>query len=238
MPRVSTVTLLLHGAGSCPETAYDLLAPVIAEGSSGVALDARGGGETVTRLLAQAVDSYERDGHQVVRVAGISLGAHAAGLWSAQTQHPAELVLVMPAWTGRADDVAAATVVAAGEVYRLGSHAVLDRLHADPRTRDDWVLEELERGWSTYDDPALVAVLRAAGTSRAPSTDQLAQLAVPAAVVALADDPMHPVRVAREWVDALPHAALRVVPRTVPADDRGALGRAGAEALEGLSGSR
>lgn len=235
---MSTVTLLLHGAGSCPGTAYDLLAPAVADGSSAVALDARGGVETALRVLAEAVDTHERKGDRVARVAGISLGAHAAAVWSARTQHPAELALVMPAWTGECDDVAAATLVAASEIYRFGSRAVLDRLRADPSTGDDWVLEELERGWSTYDDPTLIAVLRAAGTSRAPGIDQLSALRVPTAVVALADDPLHPAAVAREWAYAVPNSALRVIPRTAPARDRGALGRAAAEALEVLSGSR
>lgn len=235
---MSTVTLLLHGAGSCPQTAYALLSPAVAVGSRAVTLDARGGIETVVGRLSDAVASHEADGERVVRVAGISLGAHAAALWSVRSQHRAELVLVMPAWTGHPDDVAAATLVAASEIHRLGSRAVLDRLRDDPSTAHDWVREELERGWSTYDDASLVAALRAAGTSRAPTVDQLSALTVPTAVVALADDPLHPVRVAREWAAALPSSALRVVPRGAPADQRGALGRAAALALDGLSGSR
>jgi hypothetical protein len=238
MPRVSTVTLLLHGAGSCPATAYALLEPAVAPGSRAVCVDARGTVAQVEARLADAVGWHRQDGDEVVRVAGISLGAHAVASWASHIRTMIDLVLVMPAWTGAPDAVAAATAAAADEIERLGVRAVLDRLRADPATSGDWVLDELGRGWATYDDAALVASLREAGSSPAPTFDELHAVRARTAVVALADDPLHPDRVARAWAGAITCAAIRVVPRTAPATDRGALGRAGAEALEALSGSR
>jgi hypothetical protein len=238
MPRVSTLTLLLHGAGSCPETAYDLLSPVVAPGSRAETVDARGSVDAVATRLADTVLGREQEGHEVVRVAGISLGAHAAALWAARSATDVELVLVMPAWTGEPGPVAAATLSAADEVERLGSRTVLARLRTDPSTAHDWVLDELERGWSGYDDSTLVTTLRAAGTSPGPTLDELRSIIAPAAVVGLADDPLHPEQVARDWASVLPLGRLTVVARTAPATDRGALGRAAAQVLTRLSGSR
>jgi pimeloyl-ACP methyl ester carboxylesterase len=238
MPRVSTVTLLLHGAGSCAATADALLAPSLAPGSRPVHVDSTGDVETLVARIAETVVEVRMTGGEVVRVAGVSLGAHAAAMWAARTREPVDLVLVMPAWTGPPEEVAAATMTAAAEVEQVGAQAVLDRLRSDASVAEDWVLDELARGWSTYADDGLAAALRAAGSSAAPTLDDLGRVTGRAAVVALADDPLHPEQVARDWARALPNAALRVVARRVPDDDRGALGRAAADALEELSGSR
>jgi hypothetical protein len=238
MPRVSTVTLLLHGAGSCPETADALLAPAVARGSRPVHVDSAADVETLVARIAARVAEIRGSGGDVVRVAGISLGAHASALWAARSGDPVDLVLVMPAWTGAPDAIAAATLTAAAEVEEIGARAVLDRLRADPAIADDWVLDELARGWSTYTDDALATTLRAAGTSAAPTLQELGRITGRAALVALADDPLHPEQVAWDWARALPGSALRVVGRRVPDHDRGALGRAGAEVLGELSGSR
>ena len=81
---MSTLTLLLHGAGSCPGTAYDLLSPAVAPGSRAETVDARGSVDEVATRLADTVLRRGHEGHEVVRVAGISLGAHAAALWAAR----------------------------------------------------------------------------------------------------------------------------------------------------------
>ena len=235
---MSTVTLLLHGAGSCPETARRLLTPAVAPGSVADAIDARGSAETVARRLASVVEEHRRRGIGVARVAGISLGAHAAALWASRTGATIELALVMPAWTGAPNNVAAATAGTADEVGRLGARRVLDRLRADPGLTGDWVLDELERGWASYDDISLVVALRAAAASIGPTLDELRAVAGPVAVVALRDDPLHPESIARAWAESLPTASLQVVPRMEPAHDRGALGHAAVRAFAELSGSR
>ncbi|MFN8167293.1 MAG: hypothetical protein U0S36_00770 [Candidatus Nanopelagicales bacterium] len=235
---MSTVTVLLHGAGSCPPTALALLGPAVASGSRAVAMPTSGDVERAVADLDALVAGLRAAGEHPLRVGGISLGAHAAALWAARTGAAVELVLAMPAWTGAPDHVAALTAAAADDVEDHGVAAVLARLDADPATAGDWVLEELRRGWTSYAEDDLVRTLRAAGRSPGPATDDLAALRGPVAVVALADDPLHPETVARRWAEAVPDSGLAVVGRHEPAGDRGALGRAGAGALERLSGSR
>ena len=189
---------------------------------------------------AEELDDLAR-GHEVVLAAGISLGAHALVAAWAGADRTAPLVLVMPAWTGAPGQVAGATAAAADDLALRGRDAVLASLATDPRTRDDWVREELAAAWSAYDDGTLVAALRAASTSPGPTSDQLARVRSPTALVALADDPLHPEAVAREWALTIPRAVLRVVARRAPDHARDALGTAAAEALEellGVSGSR
>lgn len=225
--------LLAHGAGSSPEVVRRLLAPCLPDDAVVVAPLLLGGAHGSADLLAAAADERE-----VVLAAGISMGAHALALLAARTGATWPIVAAMPAWTGTPGDVAAATAVAADELERVGSAAVLDALAADPLTRDDWVREELAAGWAAYDDDSLVAALRAGASSAAPTIADLATLRSPTAVVALADDPLHPASVALEWARSVPRAALRTVERHAPRYDRAALGRAAADALAELSGSR
>lgn len=225
--------LLAHGAGSSPDVVRRLLAPCLPDDAVVVVPLLVGGAEDSARVLADLAA-----GREVVLGAGISMGAHALALLAARTGSTWPLVAAMPAWTGAPGDVAAATAVAADELERVGRAAVLDALASDPLTRDDWVREELAAGWSAYDDAALVAALRAGASSAAPTAPDLATLRSPTAVVALADDPLHPASVAAEWARSAPVAALRTVARHAPRDDRSALGRAAADALAELSGSR
>ena len=225
--------LLAHGAGSSPDVVRRLLAPCLPPGAAVLAPPLRHGADESARVLRAAAR-----GRDVVLAGGISLGAHALALAAADDGLDWPLVLAMPAWTGPPDAVAAATAVAADGLERRGRAGVLADLAADPVTRDDWVREELERGWSTYDDEGLVAALRAASTSRGPTLEELSRVRGAAAVVALADDPLHPAAVAARWAATIPGAALVEVPRDAPLHDRGALGRAAADALADLSGSR
>lgn len=223
--------VLLHGAGSCPATAVRLLAPLAGRGA--VAPEVRAGVDAAVAALVRLVDEHRPD-----VVAGVSLGAHAAAVWAATTGSRIPLALVLPAWTGAPAAVADATAAAADELERRGSRAVLDSLRSDPAARGDWVVDELESGWATYADDDLVASLRAAAASAGPTREQLASLRGPVAVVALADDPLHPEQVAAEWADLAPRSALVTVARRAPDHDRAALGRAAADALGRLSGSR
>jgi pimeloyl-ACP methyl ester carboxylesterase len=235
---VRRIALLAHGAGSCPDTVRRLLGPAVPEGVDTVAVDARGGVDDLVARLADAAAARD-----VVLVAGVSLGAHAAALWAARGGRTAGLLLAMPAWTGPPGDVAALTAASAADVLARGRAAVLADL--ERTAPDDWVVAELRRGWATYDDDAELAdVLRAAASSPGPTLQELALLDVPTAVVALAGDPVHPERVARAWAGAIPGAGLAVLDRRAPDGDRGALGRAGRALLDesrragGVSGSR
>ena len=225
--------VLAHGAGSSPDVVRRLLAPFLPAGARVVAPVLRGGIEDSMTVL----DAAGRD-HEVVLAAGISLGAHALARLAAARGSSWPLALVMPAWTGAPADVAGATRAAADDLERRGRAAVLTSIAQDPATRDDWVRAELDAAWAEYDDDALVAALRAAAASAGPSERELASLRAPVAVVGLADDPLHPELVARAWAATIPRAGLLVVPRHEPGSDSGALGRAAAQALAGLNGSR
>jgi len=222
---MTPVAVLVHGAGSCPATARLLLGPAVPDDVEAIAVEARGSIDQVVAAITAAAA-----GREVVLVAGISLGAHAAARWVASGGRCAALLLVMPAWTGAPGTVARVTATSADDIERRGRDAVLAGITASTAP-GDWVLEELQRGWSTYDDHQLAAALRSAASSAGPTLDELAAIDVPTAVVALADDPLHPQVVARQWVRAIPGAHLVTVRRRAPGPDRGALGRAGRLAL-------
>ena len=222
---MSRIALLAHGAGSCPETALRLLGPAVPQGVEPVAIDARG---TVGDIVARLDDAAR--GKDVVLVGGVSLGAHAAALWSSATGAESELLLVMPAWSGGPDDVAALTAATADDVEAFGIDRVLAAITA--LAGDDWVLAELRRGWRTYDDVLLAATLRAAASSAGPTPTALAAITAPTAVVGLDDDPLHPAEVARSWASLVPGAQLAVVGRHTPKDDRGVLGSTGRRLLD------
>jgi len=221
---VHPIALLVHGAGSSPATVLRLLAAAVPPGVRPVAVDARGSiGDVVRRLHAAAADS------DVVLAAGISLGAHAVAAWALDGGRCEALLLVMPAWTGEPDDIAALTSATAVEVETRGRGAVL----ADIRVGapDDWVVRELADAWASYTDDELAATLRAAALSPAPTLQDLARIETVVAVVALADDPLHPEAVARDWAAATHRSALETVSRQAPAQDVNALGIAGRDAL-------
>jgi pimeloyl-ACP methyl ester carboxylesterase len=225
-PPVPTVALLAHGAGSCPETALRLLGPAVPAGVEAQTVDARG---TVEEVVARIDDAAR--GRHVALVAGVSLGAHAAALWSAHGGRTGELLLVMPAWSGPPGTLAALTASAAHDVETLGIRGALAGVAAAAEA-GDWILDELHRGWTTYDAARLATTLRAAASSAGPTPEALALITARTAVVALADDPLHPLRVARSWARGIPGARLAVVARRAPDEDRGALGVAGRRLLD------
>jgi pimeloyl-ACP methyl ester carboxylesterase len=136
------------------------------------------------------------------------------------------VVVALPAWTDRPGAVAAATAASADLVERLGTAGAL----AAAGTAVGWVAAELAAAWPAYGD-GLAASLRAAAAAPGPTLAELAAIAVPVGLAAFADDPLHPVAVARQWAAAIPRAALRELPRTAPAADRSALGAAALTAL-------
>jgi hypothetical protein len=214
------VALVLHGSGSTAEFALRALGPGLREaGYSPVGLDLRTGDvAAVEAALDRAADASVR------LVAGISLGAHAAVRWAARrAARPLDgLWLVLPAWTGEPDPVAALSAAAADEVAAEGLPAALARVGPQ-----GWVGAELARAWPGYGEAGLVGVLRQTAGSPGPEHADLAALAVPCAVVGIAEDPFHPAAVAEQWVAAIPRAALRLLAPAAPAADVAALGWAG-----------
>jgi pimeloyl-ACP methyl ester carboxylesterase len=159
-------------------------------------------------------------------VGGISLGAHVAAAWA--VRHPsrcAGLLLALPAWCGDAGDAPAALVArtSADVVERDGVAAAL----ADV---DGWLGAELDRAWRRHGS-RLVATLRSAAASEAPTEGDLASLRVPAGVAGCTDDPVHPLPVAEKWAAAIPSAVLRTTTLAALGVDRSSLGRAAVRAL-------
>jgi pimeloyl-ACP methyl ester carboxylesterase len=170
------------------------------------------------------------DGTPLV-VGGVSLGAHVAAAWA--VRHPercAGLLVALPAWHGPAEGAPAASAAraSAAVVAAEGVEAALTGV-------DGWLGDELRRAWPRY-GTRLADVLREAAGSPAPTLAELAGLTVPVGVAACTDDPVHPVGVAREWVDALPRGVLRTTTLAALGADRESLGRAAVAAYLAASG--
>ena len=63
----------------------------------------------------------------------------------------------------------------------------------------------------------------------APDRGTLRRIPVPCAVVALADDPLHPESVARQWAELIPRSQLVVIGRNQPSVDLACFGDTVAE---------
>lgn len=200
--------------------------PVVVEHRSGRAdLLAAELSTTLAQLTATDTD--------VAVVIGVSLGAHAAALWASRRPLISpDLVLALPAWTGAPGSVAAATAAAADQISRSGRDAELARLAQE--YPDDWVVAELSRAWRVLPAPELVASLQGTAASWAPARHELQRIENRTAVLALADDPLHPVATARSWAAAIPRARLVEVGRQEPAGDLAVFGRRARAALEAL----
>lgn len=160
---------------------------------------------------------------------GVSLGAHAAAALLARPDLPRHVVaglLVMPAWTGHPDPVADLTHAAGDALAVLGPEGVLAEL--DP---DDWVTPQLARAWAHRTAADLVQELLTAATQDAPDAAAMASISVPCAIVALADDPLHPVSVATRWQQLIPTSEQVSIPREGPGDGLWVFATAAREAL-------
>lgn len=223
--------LLLHGAGTDPASALRLLGDAVPRGHQALALRHDGDAAQAVAVIARTATD---DALALRTAGGVSVGAHAVAAWAARATpdlaDPPDLVLAMPAWTGSPDAVAALTRASADEIEARGIDAVLDRLLAE--AGGDWVVDELERSWRARGASDLARALRAAADSAAPAQEDLARIRARTVVVALADDPLHPLEVAERWAEAIPGARLAVVARDAPAQARGALGAAARQVLD------
>jgi pimeloyl-ACP methyl ester carboxylesterase len=203
----------------------------------GVDLDAvtpRPGADVVAGYLAALDAAAERPG--AFLVGGISLGAHVAAAWAAE-RAPAGLagvLVALPAWTGAPDGApaAAAARVTAAQVRAGGPAAAVAAARAGAPA---WLADELARAWAGY-GAGLADALDAAAAHPAPDLAALGTIAVPVGVVALVDDPVHPLTTAATWAEALPRAAVRTTTLAALGADPAVLGRAALQAWERAAG--
>jgi hypothetical protein len=202
-------------------------APLAAAGFCLVTTDPAAGPAVLEDQLHALDDAERRFAPRLL--GGVSLGAHLVARWAASRRTDLSgLLLVMPAWTGIPDTVAALSARTAADIDRAGIGPTLARIRSGvaPGDPGSWVVDELAAAWPRYTDAGLAAALRATAASQAPSLPELAGLDLACGVVALADDPMHPAEVARAWTASLPFSALVSTDLAGVGADRAALGRA------------
>ncbi|MFI5716902.1 alpha/beta hydrolase [Nocardia sp. NPDC051750] len=163
-----------------------------------------------------------------VLAAGISLGAAVAVEW-ASSRDPADVsgvIAALPAWTGPDTAHCPATLSASVTAAQLRAHGLEPVVARMRESSPRWLADALTRSWRAQ-WPGLPAALEEAAQYKWPDASLLDGLAAPLAVVAAADDPVHPVTVGREWA----HRAARSVITEITLDQLGAdpavLGRLG-----------
>ncbi|GAC00200.1 hypothetical protein GONAM_14_00590 [Gordonia namibiensis NBRC 108229] len=173
--------------------------------------------------------------HDRVLVGGVSIGAAIALEWAlADTGgRCAGVFAALPAWSGDADSAVAAAGAraTADAMERDGLETTVAEMAA---SSPDWLAEELSRSWRRL-YPEVICQLRDAARYCAPTPAQIADLAVPLALVAAPDDPIHPIAVARVWHEAAPRSALVEVTLERWGRDPGLLGESCLDAYTRLS---
>ncbi len=175
-----------------------------------------------------ALDAAARKGP--IAVGGVSIGAAVAAEWA--LAHPDRAIAVLaalPAWAG-APGTAPAALAARSSASQLRADGLAATTRQMRASSPPWLADELTRSWRAQ-WPQLPDAMEEAAAYVAPSCAELSRLAVPLAVAAAVDDPIHPLQVAVEWVDAAPRAALRTVTLDQIGTDPGALGAACLAAL-------
>lgn len=221
------VSVLLPGTGSDDDYVRRAFGPALGARDATVLTPAPEPERLVEGYL-EALDRAAGDGP--IAVGGVSIGAAVAVQWA--LAHPGRAVAVLaalPAWSGspEAAPAAAAARYSAQQLRADGLAVATAQMRA---TSPVWLAEELTRSWAGQ-WPALPAAMDAAADYTAPTAADLEQLTVPMGVVAASDDPVHPIEVARQWVDAAPRAALRTVTLAEMGADPAVLGAACVGAL-------
>lgn len=223
-----TAAVLLPGSGSDDVFVRAAFGGPLRE--LGIALHApapRPGRDVVAGYRAELDAALDRAGGPLL-VGGVSLGAHVAVRWAAgvAARHPgrvAGLLLALPAWGG--DPACAPAALAArhtaDRVRRHGLGATLDTVRAGT---PGWLADELARAWTGY-GPGLADALDTAAAEPGPADGELAALDVPAGVLGVSGDAVHPLAEARRWTALLPRAGLVTATLAGVGADPAVLGR-------------
>jgi pimeloyl-ACP methyl ester carboxylesterase len=212
------VAVIAHGAGSTADFVHRIFdEPFAAVGYAVVSWDRR---TPVVDAADEFADLVRRN--RATLVGGISVGAILATNLALSNVDLDGLVVALPppprnsAATGtppRIDDVA----------------ALIDDV---AREAIPWVAAEIRAAWSTYDPAELARELHTASTAPPPSLGDLARCRVATGIVAMADDPVHPVAVAEAWQRAIPRSAMETVQLHAPANGLAVIGHAAVRAWQ------
>ena len=150
---------------------------------------------------------------------GVSMGAAALTRLLADTPHRFDrLVFFLPAVIDRLRGAQTLTRLAAlADAVTSGDSAALERevrRELPERIRDQPAAVDYvrQRAASLGADGVARALLATPGLVAVPDRATLRHVGAPALVIAAEGDPLHPVPVARELAEALPHADLHVYP--------------------------
>ncbi|WP_432278190.1 alpha/beta fold hydrolase [Nocardia carnea] len=223
-PRPAVV-VALPGTGSDAHFARRAFEPACtARGLELIAVDPEPGA-VIAGYLA-ALDTAAARGP--VLAAGISLGAAVALEWAGRraAEDVAGVIAALPAWTGPDTAHCPATLsasVTAAQLRAEGLEPVVNRMRASsPR----WLADALTRSWRSQ-WPGLPDALEEAAQYKWPEATLLDTLAVPLAVIAAADDPVHPVAVGREWARRAPRSVITEITLDELGADPAVVGRLG-----------
>lgn len=188
--------------------------------------------ERLVESYLEALDGAAAE-HRRILVGGVSIGAMVAIAWArGREDHVAAVVAALPAWTGPAEgSPAAASARHTAQLLREnGLEATISTMRAGSPA---WLADELERSWRGL-WPGLPESMDAAATHVGPTLDELSTLQAPVALVAVEDDPLHPLGTAVAWQSALPSSRLETVLLAELGADPAVLSRAGLRALRRL----
>lgn len=218
--------VLLPGTGSRAAFALRALGPVAAATGAATVIAAGPRAGTLLPQLRRALADAAAAGPCLV--GGISIGGAVAAAFAAE--HPvAALVVVMPAWLG-APDGAPAAANARWTAEQLRRDGLEPTIAAMTASSPPWLAAELAASWRAQ-WPWLPKYLDEAAAFAEPIA--LERIDCPTAVVALRDDPLHPLEVAEQWLERLPNARLAVTGLEDVGRDPALLGRLAAELLAG-----
>ena len=227
--------IALHGVGSSTAYLAEAVAPPLVAAGWRVLLVPLRGHVGATALHDPAAHGLDRHVDDVARVAaalrpdaavGVSLGAHALVAAAARGRLDVDVVVAaLPGWTGRAVPGEGPHAATAAEVAADGVAGMLARLRAEEGLRA-WLRRVLLRDLAAHDAASLRAALVALDGGLAPTVAELGALRCRLGVVGWADDPGHPLAVARQWAEAAPGGRLAELSLDAPEVDRAALGRA------------